>query len=803
MAIVAVYSSPSQYLGLIPQMTQFSYEHKMNQVTEAKFSIDANASYADLIQPYRLIQIRRRDEYGQWYVDWFGIIIKIEKDFKGIISVGAQSFERLLANSLNAYRANIQNRTVFNNKTAWEITTSLLYRNWVRPTETARIYYSKHGIPGYEDLERGNEDIVLADNPAITNPIPEFRVAWKTLLDSIVAVCEHENLAIRFSWEFPRIVFNLVKRPLRNNTAITFSPRFQNVGVGTVTWDATEEANIIIAAGAGEGTGRETAVVEALPPSELDFWRQSEKLLNATDLKTESGLVSRAETKIKFATRKYVLEPEQSEGYRYGLDYRFGDLVTYDGIDRVETGEIEALRVTHNGKLETIKFTIGGTFLEDTPLTRALQTLTGRICIVEDMVSDMAEPPSYIDNSLLVELNTPNLTLQNRNDEQISITWERVPNTHTYSVYRAVNIEDEFAGPIAQDIEQPAPPQYKRYTEEHERLSYVDTTAEQGVAYIYYVQAKSDPEVKYNPSNKEDEYRDSELSNPVVTQLLAVLGRPEVAAVAIVDGVRLVFAPILGATSYDIFRSVGTNNPTAYAGNIDINYDNFFNVFWEDTGLVNNTVYYYYIVANTTNVDFISKSQSSTVPYLALGILDMPVFSTLRFNGDNTPIDNLISWVSITDATGYELQRKRGKDPWITIYAGSVTQYTDSDIVNNADFLYRTRANASQRGDSAWSDEGTITTGYIQLTMPVFPATGLTLGTGTATLNWDDVLQSIYYDVEYRLLSDSSWSTARAFDSDTVLSIPAGEYAFRIIAVGDSDVYINSEPSDIRYGTVT
>ncbi|MDR2911175.1 MAG: fibronectin type III domain-containing protein [Bacteroidales bacterium] len=167
----------------------------------------------------------------------------------------------------------------------------------------------------------------------------------------------------------------------------------------------------------------------------------------------------------------------------------------------------------------------------------------------------------------------------------------------------------------------------------------------------------------------------------------------------------------------------------------------------------------------------------------------------------NTQIN--LSWVAVTNATGYSVERRTGSESWAVI-ATSVTSttYNNSGLTANTHYYYRVRAyNAA--GNSEYSDAVSATA---SLTTPATP-TGLRATTVSSTqinLSWTAVTGATGYRIERSLNGGSGWAeiysgTSNSYNNDTGLAAGT-RYYYRVRAY--NGIY-NSGYSSVANATTT
>jgi fibronectin type 3 domain-containing protein len=165
--------------------------------------------------------------------------------------------------------------------------------------------------------------------------------------------------------------------------------------------------------------------------------------------------------------------------------------------------------------------------------------------------------------------------------------------------------------------------------------------------------------------------------------------------------VSLTWAPVQGATSYDVYEATtsGGEGSTPVATGID---SSSFTV----TGLTNGTTYYFVVAAvNTGGVSAVSNETSST-PEASLGIPSAPVLSAS--SGD---MSATLSWAAVSGASTYDIYQAtssgtEGTTPVVTGVTG--TTYTITGLADEKTYFFKASA-VNTYGTSALSNEVTAT----------------------------------------------------------------------------------------------
>ncbi|MCX8155867.1 MAG: immunoglobulin domain-containing protein [Verrucomicrobiae bacterium] len=196
------------------------------------------------------------------------------------------------------------------------------------------------------------------------------------------------------------------------------------------------------------------------------------------------------------------------------------------------------------------------------------------------------------------------------------------------------------------------------------------------------------------------------------------------------DGaLRLSWAPVSGASSYNIQRATTAGGPYTLITNTT-------QTALLDTGLVNGTTYYYIINAASALGEGFYSAEVSGLPLAAVADL------TATYN--NGQVD--LSWPALTGATSYKVYRSLVSGGPYQLLSGSVsgTSYSDNTITNGATYYYVVTGNLPE-GESSQSPERSVLTPPAIVVQPqsvsvpeggTFNLSVVAVGQGTLTYQW-------------------------------------------------------------------
>lgn len=162
--------------------------------------------------------------------------------------------------------------------------------------------------------------------------------------------------------------------------------------------------------------------------------------------------------------------------------------------------------------------------------------------------------------------------------------------------------------------------------------------------------------------------------------------------------VGLQWAAASTASSYSVKRSTTSGGPytTVATGIASLNY--------LDTGLTNDTTYYYVVTASNAAGESPNSPEAEATP---VEPPPPPTPSWIAVTGDDTFVQ--LTWTSSAGATSYELSRSTTPGgPYTSIATTSITEHTDGGLTNNVTYYYVVAA-VSASGSSDPSEEASAT----------------------------------------------------------------------------------------------
>jgi fibronectin type 3 domain-containing protein len=254
---------------------------------------------------------------------------------------------------------------------------------------------------------------------------------------------------------------------------------------------------------------------------------------------------------------------------------------------------------------------------------------------------------------------------------QVNLTWNASSGATAYYVKRSTT----SGGPYTQIATPTA-------------TSYADNSVSNGTKYYYVVSAYN----SYGQSANSAEVSATPMAPPppgAPTGLEAIAGNTQVS---------LTWTASTGATSYHVKRSTTNGGPyTQVSAPTAANFT--------DTGLINDTIYYYVVSALNAAGESANSSQASATP--AAPAAPPPAPTGLRATAGNAQVS--LTWTASAGATSYHVKRTTTSgSPYTQVAAPSTTSDTDTGLTNGATYYYVVSA-LNAVGESANSAEVSAT----------------------------------------------------------------------------------------------
>lgn len=255
-------------------------------------------------------------------------------------------------------------------------------------------------------------------------------------------------------------------------------------------------------------------------------------------------------------------------------------------------------------------------------------------------------------------------------DQKVTLAWSAAPGAASYNVYRGTASGGQSATPIATGIA---------------GTGWVNSGLTNGTKYFYRVAAVNEAGVG-SKSNEAFATPAGAQVPPAPTGLTATPGNAQV---------TLAWAAVAGASSYNVFRSTtsggqGTTPVATVSGN-----------GWVNTGLTNNTTYYFKVAAVNAAGQGALSSQVSAKPVPP----PVPAKPTgLSASAGNAQVT--LNWNAQADANTYNVYRGLVSGAVLEPLVTGLTSptYLDTGLTNNATYYYRVTA-VNANGESPQSNQ--------------------------------------------------------------------------------------------------
>ncbi len=319
----------------------------------------------------------------------------------------------------------------------------------------------------------------------------------------------------------------------------------------------------------------------------------------------------------------------------------------------------------------------------------------------------------------------------------VSLLWTGVEGASHYRIYRSANADTSKAEPLAgwqSDV------------------GYVDEQAEPGVSYHYFVRAATS-----NLGHRASAFGGGGQGVRSVQPPVTVLG-----STGGIEGVRIAWTPVSGATHYQVYRTSDLQNITIYPIS-----DWQAATFFDDVDTAPGVSYHYWVrAASSSSGEAASNFSDGIVAYRGLQPPAPPLVSQGIVNAAH------VRWDGVSGGRYYRLYRGVSSDASNAVAVSgwmAETSWIDSTQAPGQTVHYFVRAAADSVGghSSALSEVGS---GYVGLQPPsVIQAT-----TGDSTqvrLEWSAATGATHYQVYRSMVGDvlaaqalgEGWQTGTAF----------------------------------------
>lgn len=318
--------------------------------------------------------------------------------------------------------------------------------------------------------------------------------------------------------------------------------------------------------------------------------------------------------------------------------------------------------------------------------------------VSETLTNSETEPGSPEDNLLYLEQPTAELS---NTPDGISIEWDAVEGAASYQVYRQVTADS-----------------WELLTEVTE-TSYLDYTAEDGVAYSYSVIAKNAEVTSC-----------SELYAEILR-----LAKPKITVYNIYGGITVKWNQVEGAESYRVLRQIP-------GGDWEVLENDLTALSFTDTA-VDFTAEYLYAVQSCNSTGNSAYASSGQI---------------IRIDQPQAKVGNRadgiqVTWNEVDGAESYNVYRKVSGGSWELLSTETGTIYTDSSAQSGIRYSYRVRA---KNGDDLSSNKHSVS--ILRLAQPTLKLLNIYEG---VSVKWEPVDGAKTYRV-YRMTPEGTWKLLKS-----------------------------------------
>lgn len=330
----------------------------------------------------------------------------------------------------------------------------------------------------------------------------------------------------------------------------------------------------------------------------------------------------------------------------------------------------------------------------------------------------------------ITRLGTPTVNSISVDVPGMTITWTAVSGATEYKIYRKVYGTNQLSL-IGTAV----------------GTSYTDTTAQSNVVYTYTVSAANSTGCgMYDKVGKTRIF----FASPVLQSRENV-----------VNGVKITWSPVEGATGYRIYRRGAGTNYWHYLGTIDAKNTSYVDygkdVNGKNIGMANGAYYRYTVRATNENRGSNVKypggyNQTIYSGFDTTGLYLKHVSTPKMVSVTNASTGVLVKWQAISGATSYRVYRRgAGSTYWYFLGEVKGTSYTDTAIANASGKYYRYTVRAVSGYYSGFDTTGL----YLMRISEPDLTSARSYSTGL-TVKWKQCAGVQGYYV-YRKTSNSSW----------------------------------------------
>lgn len=247
------------------------------------------------------------------------------------------------------------------------------------------------------------------------------------------------------------------------------------------------------------------------------------------------------------------------------------------------------------------------------------------------------------------------------------------------------------------------------------------------------------------------------------------------------SSIQLTWGEVTDATSYNIYRSLTENGTYTLIANVTT-------TTYIDTGLIQNTTYYY-------RVEAINETESGTLtaPVNATTTaIEAPSNVTAT---ETTATSIVLNWTAVTNAERYNIYRAvNAIGPYVLINTTTGTTYIDTGLTPNTTYYYQI---ITVQDNVEGNTSNPLEVKTEALPVPTTPTniTATSQSSNTILLNWTPSINATYYTI-YRSISPSG--TFEVIGTTTIPTFldtnlqPKTTYYYQISAANTSGSSANS-----------
>jgi fibronectin type 3 domain-containing protein len=387
----------------------------------------------------------------------------------------------------------------------------------------------------------------------------------------------------------------------------------------------------------------------------------------------------------------------------------------------------------------------------------------GEFTVADPIAISLRSNRFVIDNSTMVTqgggdscalsevIVAPDVEVEAASSTSVIVRWSAVATGAVYTVSRSTSGAGSYTQIGASLAE----------------TSYTDTGLQPGTTYYYIVTAQS-----------ADGARTSGASTPAHATTKPAAPSQVVVTALSSSGITISWSPVVGATSFVIYRAASGSGQYAQIGTSTIDS-------YADTGLEADATYYYKVAAsNASGAGEQSDAASATTKKAP------PVVTATAQSSKSIAI----SWSAVTGASEYYVYRAPGGDEqqYTRIGTGAAitgTSYTDTGLESGATYYYK--ASAIYNGEEGGMSEAAASA--TTLSPPSAPG-GITAEADSATsarLSWSAAPNAATYKIYYGTAANAV-TTPAGTTANTTYTVPGlsswTQYYFAISSLDSEGV---------------